>query len=50
MPLTSTAEQRTALQAAQVRSRTVLHWRRYQAVLLCSDGVPIVTVARTSAT
>lgn len=47
MPLSLTAEQRAALQAAQARSRTVRHWRRYQAVLLRADGVPVATVART---
>lgn len=47
MPLTLTAEQRTALHTAQARSRNVRHWRRFQAVLLRADGVPVVTVAQT---
>ncbi len=47
MPLTLTAEQRTALQTAQARSRSVRHWRRFQAVLLRADGVPVATVARS---
>jgi len=47
MPLRMTAEQRTALQTAQARSRSVRHWRRFQAVLLRADGVPVATVART---
>ena len=46
MPLTLTTEQRAALVGAQVRSCTVRHWRRYQAVLLRADGVPVATVAR----
>lgn len=33
MPLSLTAEQRAALQAAQARSHNVRHWRRFQAVL-----------------
>ena len=44
MPLILTAEQRTALQTAQARSRNVRHWRRFQAVLLRADGVPVVPV------
>ncbi len=47
MPLTLTTEERAALHAAQVRSRKVRHWRRYQAVLLRADGVPVATVAQT---
>lgn len=47
MPVTLTAEQRRALQTAQARSRDVRHWRRFQAVLLRADGVPVATVART---
>src|SRR5258708_17780948 len=35
------------LQAAQRSSRNVRHWRRYQAVLLRADGVPLATVATT---
>jgi transposase len=47
MPLSLTADQRVALQTGQARSRSVRHWRRYQAVLLRADGVPVATVART---
>lgn len=47
MPLTVTTEERAALHAAQGHSRTVRHWRRYQAVLLRADGVPVATVAQT---
>ncbi len=47
MPLSLTAEQRATLEAAQARSRNVRHWRRYQAVLLRADGVPVATVARS---
>lgn len=47
MPLSLTAEERAALQAAQTRNRTVRHWRRFQAVLLRADGVPVATMART---
>lgn len=47
MPLSVTAEQRAALQAAQARSRNVRHWRRFQAVLLRAEGVPVATVAQS---
>lgn len=47
MPLTLTTDQRAALQAAQARSRTVRHWRRYQAVVLRADRVPVATIAQT---
>ncbi|HET8905397.1 MAG TPA: helix-turn-helix domain-containing protein [Ktedonobacterales bacterium] len=47
LTLTLTAEQRTALHTAQARSRSVRHWRRFQAVLLRADGVPVATVAQT---
>src|SRR5262245_25977271 len=47
MPLRLTSEERTALGAAQAQSRNVRHWRRYQAVLLRADGVPVATVAQT---
>lgn len=47
MPLSLTAEQRATLQVAQARSRQVRHLRRFQAVLLRADGVPVVTVARS---
>jgi transposase len=47
MPLSVTTDERAALHAAQAQSRTVRHWRRYQAVLLRADGVPVATVAQT---
>src|SRR5258708_35425704 len=47
MPLTLTADERAALHAAQVRSRTVRHWRRFQAVLLRAERVPVATIAQT---
>jgi hypothetical protein len=47
MPLTMTVDERAALQAAQAHRRAVRHWRRYQAVLLRADGVPIATIAQT---
>ena len=47
MPLKVTTEERAALQTAQGQSRNVRHWRRYQAVLLRADGVPVATVAQT---
>ena len=47
MRLTLTADERAALQAAQARSRSVRHWRRFRAVLLRADGVPVATVARS---
>src|SRR5260221_798392 len=47
MPLTLTADEHAALHAAQVRSPTVRHWRRFQAVLLRAERVPVATIART---
>jgi transposase len=53
MPLSVTAEPRTALRTGQGRRRSVRHGRhgrhgrRLQAVLLRADGVPVATVART---
>ena len=47
MPLTLTADERAALHAAQARSRTVRHWRRFQAVLLRAERVPVATIAQT---
>src|SRR5260221_678099 len=47
MPLTLTADEHAALHAAQVRSRTVRHWRRFQAVLLRAERVPVATLAQT---
>src|SRR5215831_19256630 len=45
-PLTLREEERAALKAAQARRPRVRHWRRYQAVLLRADGVPVAEVAR----
>ena len=42
-----TAEQRTELETAQRRSRNVRHWKRYQAVLLRAEGMPLALVAQT---
>jgi putative transposase len=39
--------ERAELVAAQQSSRNVRHWRRYQAVLLRAEGVPLATVAQT---
>src|SRR5258708_39192757 len=47
MPLTLTADEHAALHAAQARSRTVRHWRRFQAVLLRAERVPVATIAQT---
>src|SRR5260221_13068918 len=47
MPLTLTADERAALHAAQARSRTVRHWRRFQAVLLRAERGPVATLAQT---
>ena len=47
MALTLTHDERTALEGAQQGSQQVRHWRRYQAVLLRADGVPVAVVART---
>src|SRR5260370_9717717 len=47
MPLTVTADERAVLHAAQARSRTVRHWRRFQAVLLRAERVPVATIAQT---
>jgi transposase len=47
MPLTLTPDDRAALEAAQLQSQKVRHWRRYQAVLLRADGVAVAVVAQT---
>src|SRR5258708_19523405 len=47
MGLMLSDEGRAELQAAQRPSRSMRHWRRYQAVLLRADGVPLATVATT---
>jgi transposase len=47
MRVTLAEEERAALLAGQRTSRSVRHWRRYQAVLLRADGVPLATVAQT---
>lgn len=45
--LAMSAEQRAEVEAAQRQSRTVRHWKRYQAVLLRADGLPVAVVAQT---
>jgi transposase len=45
--LAMTAEQRAEVETAQRRSRNVRHWKRYQAVLLRADGMPLTVVAQT---
>src|SRR5258707_5380806 len=45
--LAMTAEQRAEVETAQRQSRTVRHWKRYQAVLLRADGMPLAVVAQT---
>jgi len=42
-----TEQERAELQAAQQASRPVRHWRRYQAVLLRAEGMPLALVAKT---
>lgn len=42
-----TAEQRAELAVAQRQSKTVRHWRRYQAVVLRADGMAVAVVAQT---
>jgi transposase len=49
MPLTVTVGERAALQAAQARNSAVRHWRRYQAVLLRAEGMPVALVAQALA-
>lgn len=46
MSLTVTEDERAALEAGQNQSRRVRHWRRYRAVLLRADSVPVTEVAR----
>jgi|SRR5579871_1836213 len=47
MQLSLSDQERAELVAAQRSSRNVRHWRRYQAVLLRGEGVPLATVAQT---
>jgi transposase len=42
-----TAEQRVEVEAAQRESRNVRHWKRYHAVLLRADGMPLTMAAQT---
>lgn len=42
-----TAEQRAEVETAQRQSRNVRHWKRYQAVVLRADGMPLAVVAQT---
>src|SRR5262245_13548722 len=46
MRVTLSREERSVLEAAQARHPKIRHWRRYQAVLLRADGVPVTEVAR----
>jgi hypothetical protein len=46
MPPASTTKQRAALHTTQVRSRNVRHWRRFLAVLMWAEGVPVETVVQ----
>jgi transposase len=45
--LAMSAEQRAEVEAAQCQRLTVRHWKRYQAVLLRADGLPVAVVAQT---
>ncbi len=45
--LAMTAAQRAEVETAQRQSRNVRHWKRYQAVLLGADGMPLTVVAQT---
>lgn len=45
-PPTLREDERAALRAAQAHNPQVRHWRRYQAVLLRAEGVPVAQVAR----
>lgn len=49
MKLNLTPEERTALQAAQAQTSLLRQWRRFQAILLRADGVPVTTIAQTLA-
>jgi transposase len=42
-----TAAQRSEVETAQRQSQSVRHWRRYRAVLLRADGMPLAVVAQT---
>jgi len=47
MRLTLTTDERAALHAAQRQCQTVRHWRRFQAVLLRAEGVPVALIAQS---
>ena len=47
MRLRLSEHEQAELLAAQRTSHDVRHWRRYQAVLLRAEGVPLATVAQT---
>jgi len=47
MRLLLTKDEQSALEAAQAHSPKVRHWRRFQAVLLRAEGVPVAVVAKT---
>jgi len=46
-PFTLTATQRTALEAAAAAEKGVRRWKRYRAVLLRAEGMPVAAVAHT---
>jgi transposase len=46
MPLILTAEERAALLAAQRQRPGIRHWRRYQALVLRGEGLPVAQVAQ----
>jgi len=46
-PVILNADERAALTAAQRQSCSVRHWRRYQAVLLRAEGMPVKQVAQS---
>ncbi|HEU0028553.1 MAG TPA: helix-turn-helix domain-containing protein [Ktedonobacterales bacterium] len=46
MAFALTPAERQALTAAQGQSRSVRHWRRYQAILLRADGLTVTQVAQ----
>ncbi len=47
MRLTLTETQRTELEAAAAAEKGVRRWKRYRAVLLRGEGMPVATVAQT---
>jgi hypothetical protein len=45
--LAMSAEQRAERETAQRQSQNARHWKRFQAVVLRADGLPVAVVART---